>query len=98
MSRKKPPEKKLTSRNSPFDSNKQGKSIRFMNKACTFLMVCLFVTPGGGGRPVCVWGRGRGWLSGDNLGGPSPICVYPDTRRLAEGEHPHYRSDVSARI
>lgn len=83
-----------------------------MNKACTFLMVCLFVSLGWGGAE-CVWGRGvevvrvvggdgRGegvrWRSGDNLGGPSPICVYPDTRRLAEGEHPHYRSDVSGRI
>lgn len=70
-------------------------------------MVCLFVSLGGA---VCVWGRGVGgeggvravggarWRSGDNLGGPSPICVYPDTRRLAGGEHPHYRSDVLGRI
>lgn len=88
--------KKKRRRNPPFDSNKRGKSIHFMNKACTFLMVCLFVSLGGA---VCVWGKrggggGGGGHSGDNLRGPSPICVYPDTRHLAEVEYPHYYSNV----
>lgn len=46
-------------------------------------MVCLFASLGGA---VCV--------CSDNLCRPSAICVYPDTRHLAEAEYPHYYSDV----
>lgn len=67
---------------------KGGKSIHFMNKPCTFLMVCLFVSLGG---TVCVFGEG---CSSDNLCRLSAICVYPDTRHLAEVEYPHYYSNV----
>lgn len=40
----------------PLIAIKQAKSIHFMNKPCTFLMVCLFASLGGGGRQ-CVFGE-----------------------------------------
>lgn len=58
-----------------------------MNKACTFLMVCLFVSLGGA---VCVWGRGCG---GEGGGGGAPaitsvdrlLSVFTQTRGVSQG-------------
>lgn len=59
-----------------------------MNKACTFLMVCLFVSLGGG----CTLGEG---CSCDNLSRLSAISVYPDRKHLTEVKYPHYYSNIS---
>lgn len=65
-----------------------------MNKACTFLMVCLFVSLGGA---VCVWGKGGGGEGGVRVveGGRSGalaitsvdrlLSVFTQTRGVSQG-------------